>query len=148
MSRWVDHTPEWVPAYLAYNTTGDTRSGWVCVHQLENGNGPGLGNVFDLTNADGPHSCIVYDTPTCPVCDGGDPALCYMGHQPKRARPQRGPSRRRAARKLDRWERWGDRYPSDHIVAPHGWERAWNRYARITNARGGQLLDSRWQAIR
>jgi hypothetical protein len=53
----VKHTPVWAPADLRYNAAGDTRPGFVCVHELENGNGPCGGNVFSLDQAIGTHAC-------------------------------------------------------------------------------------------
>lgn len=58
---WVDHEPVWEPADLPVNAAGDTRPGFVCVHELENGNGPCGGNVFDLSDAFGKHACVVPD---------------------------------------------------------------------------------------
>jgi hypothetical protein len=59
--RYVSHTPTWAPAHLPINAAGDTTPGYVCTHQLENGNGRCGGNVFDLAEAIGDHGCIVDD---------------------------------------------------------------------------------------
>jgi hypothetical protein len=53
----VEHDPVWVPAELPINAAGDTRPGFVCVHELENGNGQCGGNVFELDQAIGRHAC-------------------------------------------------------------------------------------------
>lgn len=55
----VEHEPEWAPAELPVNAAGDTRPGFICVHELENGNGPCEGNVFRLEDAVGTHCCVV-----------------------------------------------------------------------------------------
>lgn len=57
--RLVDHDPEWVPAMLRFNAAGDTKPGFECVHQLENGNGPCGGNVFEVEQEVAPHTCVV-----------------------------------------------------------------------------------------
>jgi hypothetical protein len=44
----IGHPPSWVPADLRINTAGDTRPGFICDHQLENGNGPCGGTTFDV----------------------------------------------------------------------------------------------------
>lgn len=57
--RVVRHIPRWEPAELPIDAEGNTRPGYICVHQLENGNGPCGGNVLDLADAIGDHSCVV-----------------------------------------------------------------------------------------
>ena len=58
--RLVEHEPAWSPADLPINAAGETRPGFVCTHQLENGGGQCGGNVFHLEDAIGTHSCVVY----------------------------------------------------------------------------------------
>ncbi len=55
----VRHEPVWVPADLPINAAGDTRPGFVCAHELENGNGYCGGTVFAIEEAIGDHSCVV-----------------------------------------------------------------------------------------
>lgn len=80
--RLVEHVPVWVAAPLRVNLEGDTKPGFLCVHELENGSGLCGGNVFDLADADGSHSCVMpvgpyfrrhcYDKPRrCPGWAGG-----------------------------------------------------------------------------
>lgn len=57
--KTVTHIPEWVQAPLRINREGETRPGYLCVHELENGNGWCGGNVFDLADADNEHACII-----------------------------------------------------------------------------------------
>lgn len=57
--RIVEHQPVWVPAPIQLDREGNTRPGYVCVHQLENGHGTCMGNVFDLADVVGTHSCVV-----------------------------------------------------------------------------------------
>lgn len=59
MWKRVEHDPVWEPADLPIDVEGNTRPGFVCVHELENGNGPCEGNVFSLNQAIGRHACIV-----------------------------------------------------------------------------------------
>lgn len=59
-ARWVAHTCQWEPADLPIDAEGNTRPGFVCVHELENGNGPCGGNVFRIEDAIGMGSCIVH----------------------------------------------------------------------------------------
>lgn len=59
--KLVSHQPRWEPALLPINAAGDTRPGFECVHELENGNGRCGGNVFSLDQAVGLHSCTVDD---------------------------------------------------------------------------------------
>lgn len=56
---WVEHDPVWEPAELRVDAAGNTRPGFICVHQLENGNGPCGGNVFRVEDSIGQHACIV-----------------------------------------------------------------------------------------
>lgn len=58
-ARVVSHTPRWEPAMLCVDAQGNTAPGFICVHQLENGNGQCSGNVFSLDQAIGDHCCIV-----------------------------------------------------------------------------------------
>lgn len=44
---------------LPVDAEGNTRPGYVCTHELENGNGRCGGNVFDLEQAIGRHCCMV-----------------------------------------------------------------------------------------
>lgn len=60
-SRAVTHEPQWTPTRLRINAAGDTQPGFVCMHQLENGNGRCGGNVFRVEDSFGVHSCIVDD---------------------------------------------------------------------------------------
>lgn len=55
----VKHKPVWRDTRLPYNAAGDTRPGFECIHELENGMGQCGANVFNLKDADGTHSCIV-----------------------------------------------------------------------------------------
>lgn len=57
--RLVDHEPTWEPALLPVDADGNTAPGFRCTHQLENGNGQCGGNVFNLDEAIGTHSCVV-----------------------------------------------------------------------------------------
>lgn len=53
----VSHKPQWESALLQTNARGDTRPGFVCTHELENGRGQCGGNVFYVQDAVGDHSC-------------------------------------------------------------------------------------------
>lgn len=55
----VTHTPRWEPADLPIDGDGNTRPGFICTHELENGNGQCGGNVFEIEDAIGDHMCIV-----------------------------------------------------------------------------------------
>lgn len=61
LPRWVTafHTPQWEPAQLPIDAEGNTRPGYVCTHELENGNGRCGGNVFTLDQEVAPHCCMV-----------------------------------------------------------------------------------------
>ncbi len=59
--RIVHHVPRWEPAQLPIDAAGNTVSGYRCVHILENGQGQCEGNVFQLHEAVGEHSCVVDD---------------------------------------------------------------------------------------
>lgn len=61
MSKVYYHDPVWVPADLPIDAEGNTRPGYECVYELENGNGPCGGNVFNLDQAIGQHCCHGYD---------------------------------------------------------------------------------------
>lgn len=82
--KLVEHDPVWVAAPLRINEAGDTKPGFLCIHELENGNGLCGGNVFNLEDAYGTHCCFVplrsrwnisrpcYDKPRrCPGWAGG-----------------------------------------------------------------------------
>jgi hypothetical protein len=53
----VSHAPEWVAAPLKINAEGDTRPGYLCIHDLENGNGLCGSNWFEPDP--GEHTCVV-----------------------------------------------------------------------------------------
>lgn len=55
----VDHEPIWRPADLRIDAAGNTRPGFICIHELENGSGQCGGNVFRIEDAVGKHSCWV-----------------------------------------------------------------------------------------
>lgn len=55
----VFHAPKWEPADLAIDGDGNTRPGFICTHELENGNGQCGSNVFRIEDAIGDHMCIV-----------------------------------------------------------------------------------------
>lgn len=55
----VFHKPKWVPADLPINAQGDTKPGFACTHELENGNGQCEGNVFNIEDSVGQHCCWV-----------------------------------------------------------------------------------------
>lgn len=57
MAVLVDHAPQWEPTELQVDAEGNTRPGFICVHELENGNGQCGGNTFDPDSH--PHSCVV-----------------------------------------------------------------------------------------
>lgn len=57
----IAHEPKWEPAELPIDSHDNTRPGLVCTHRLENGCGTCPGNVFELTQAIGTHSCWVDD---------------------------------------------------------------------------------------
>lgn len=59
MWETVEHDPIWEPADLPIDAEGNTKPGFVCVHELENGNGQCGGNVFSLDQAVGRHACMV-----------------------------------------------------------------------------------------
>jgi hypothetical protein len=59
VTRLVDHAPRWESAQLPVNASGDTRPGFVCTHELENGSGQCGGNVFDPDDAIGDHCCAL-----------------------------------------------------------------------------------------
>lgn len=59
ISALVWHDPAWEPAQLPIDAAGNTQPGYVCVHELENGNGQCGGNVFHLDQAVGQHCCHV-----------------------------------------------------------------------------------------
>jgi hypothetical protein len=58
-ARYVSHTPRWEPGRLRINAAGDTAPGFVCTHELENGNGQCGGDVFSPDQGHGDHGCIV-----------------------------------------------------------------------------------------
>lgn len=57
--RRVEHEGQWEPADLRIDAEGNTRPGFVCVHQLENGNGQCGSSIFRIEDAIGTHACIV-----------------------------------------------------------------------------------------
>lgn len=59
--RNVHHEPVWQPADLPIDAAGNTRPGFVCTHELENGWGQCPGNVFRVEDVIGDHSCVVED---------------------------------------------------------------------------------------
>lgn len=59
--RYVAHRPHWVPTELRINAKGDTKPGFTCTHQLENGNGSCSGNVFRVEDSIGTHGCLVWN---------------------------------------------------------------------------------------
>ena len=59
MLRFVHHAPVWVPAELRVDAEGNTKPGFICVHELENGRGPCGGNVFSTDQEVGDHACLV-----------------------------------------------------------------------------------------
>lgn len=77
----VSHTPEWITAPLRVDREGHTKPGYLCIHDLENGNGLCSSTTFDLSDTE--HSCVValrrwnisrpcYDKPRrCPGWAGG-----------------------------------------------------------------------------
>ncbi len=64
-AKWhtVEHEPVWAPTQLRTNAEGDTKPGYVCTHELENGNGPCGGNVFRIEDVIGTHACVVEGSP-------------------------------------------------------------------------------------
>jgi hypothetical protein len=69
--RLVRHTPEWEPAQLRIDAAGNTAPGFICVHSLENGNGPCGGNVFSLDQAIGDHCCVIWSGRPRPLAADG-----------------------------------------------------------------------------
>lgn len=59
-SRWVEHDCVWEPTDLPINAAGDTRPGFQCTYELENGQGRCESNVFDLADVCGKAACIVW----------------------------------------------------------------------------------------
>lgn len=59
--KWnrICHEPIWQPAELIIDAEGNTKPGFICVHELENGNGQCGGNTFSIDQAIGNHACIV-----------------------------------------------------------------------------------------
>lgn len=55
----VDHDPQWIAAPLRVDAEGNTKPGFLCIHELENGNGWCGGNTFSLDYEFGKHSCII-----------------------------------------------------------------------------------------
>lgn len=70
--RSVSHQPDWQPTRLRHNAAGDTKPGFVCTHQLENGNGRCGGSVFRVEDSIGEHSCIVDESSGGTEFDHGD----------------------------------------------------------------------------
>lgn len=53
-----EHEPRWEPAQLEIDAQGNTRPGFICIHELENGNGPCGSNVFRIEDEGTlKHSC-------------------------------------------------------------------------------------------
>lgn len=55
----VYHTPKWEYAHLPIDGEGNTRLGYICIHELENGGGRCGANVFKLSDASDRHCCVV-----------------------------------------------------------------------------------------
>lgn len=55
----VTHTPKWESADLPIDAEGNTKPGYICTHQLENGNGQCEANVFTIEDEVADHACIV-----------------------------------------------------------------------------------------
>lgn len=56
----VCHEPKWEPTELPVDAEGNTKPGYECVHQLENGMGQCGGNTFEIDDvAELPHCCVV-----------------------------------------------------------------------------------------
>lgn len=90
----VSHTPVWVAAPLKIDREGNTRPGFLCIHELENGNGLCGSSTWSDEDTMS-HSCMVmlrgrwnisrpcYDKPRrCPGWAGGgwkhaEYVLCY-----------------------------------------------------------------------
>jgi hypothetical protein len=63
----IAHDPDWQPTMLPVDAHGTMRPGFVCVHELENGQGACGGNVFTLDQAVGQHHCLVIPSRNEPV---------------------------------------------------------------------------------
>lgn len=74
----VHHDPVWEPAELRIDAAGNTRPGFVCVHELENGNGQCQANLFRVEDEIGDHSCV--------VAEGGRDALSSTRFAPDETR--------------------------------------------------------------
>jgi hypothetical protein len=59
--RVVGHSPVWVPADLPIDAEGNTRPGFECAHELENGGGKCTADVFRIEDEIGDHSCVVVE---------------------------------------------------------------------------------------
>lgn len=55
----VTHSPLWMAGPLRIGEF-EVAQGFYCVHLLENGEGPCGGNVRNISDAHGTHSCVVY----------------------------------------------------------------------------------------
>lgn len=58
-SRWVEHDCVWEPTELRVDAAGNTRPGFQCTYELENGQGQCGGNVFAIEDAIGKAACLV-----------------------------------------------------------------------------------------
>lgn len=59
-ARWVEHDCVWEPTDLRIDAAGNTRPGFVCTYELENGQGQCGSNVFAIEDAIGRSACVVY----------------------------------------------------------------------------------------
>ena len=55
--KFVSHKPQWVAAPLRIDREGNTKPGYLCIHDLENGNGLCAGTSFDQATRE--HTCVV-----------------------------------------------------------------------------------------
>lgn len=55
--RFVEHQPEWIPAPYKINRAGDTKPGFLCIHELENGKGLCASTWMEESTT--PHVCLV-----------------------------------------------------------------------------------------
>lgn len=55
--KFVYHTPMWVAAPLRFDREGNTKPGFLCIHELENGSGLCGSTWFERVSD--PHCCIV-----------------------------------------------------------------------------------------
>lgn len=57
--RWVGHDCVWEPTDLPIDAAGNTRPGFQCTYELENGQGRCGSNVFRIEDVVGQSHCIV-----------------------------------------------------------------------------------------